>query len=79
MDIVSVRSSKIKGQDGGAVTSILMYLLEKGLVDNVSIVGEDEEISWKPVSRLTSDVEEVKKAAGTKYSTVPIGFKALEK
>lgn len=79
LDIVSVRSSKIKGQDGGAVTSILMYLLEEGLVDNVSIVGEDENISWKPVSRLTSDVEEVKKAAGTKYSTVPIGFKALEK
>lgn len=78
IDIISVRSNKIKGQDGAAVTSILIYLLEKNLVDNVSIVGEEEEISWKPVSRLTNDVEEVKKAAGTKYSTVPIGFKALE-
>jgi coenzyme F420 hydrogenase subunit beta len=78
LNIISVKSNKIKGQDGAAVTSILIYLLEKGLVDKVSIIGEDEEISWKPVSKLTAKVEDVINAAGTKYSTVPIGFKALE-
>lgn len=79
LNIISIKSNKIKGQDGAAVTSILVYLLENNIVNNVSIVGEDKEISWKPVSKLTNDVEEVINAAGTKYSTVPIGFKALEK
>lgn len=78
LDIISVKSNKIEGQDGGAVTSILMYLLNKKLVDDVFIVGEDEEIPWKPISKLTSDVQEVIDAAGTKYSTAPIGFKALK-
>ncbi len=77
LDIMSLKSNIAKGQDGAAVTSILIYLLNKNYVDKVFIVGEDENISWKPVSKLTGDVEEVIKAAGTKYSTVPIGFKAL--
>lgn len=78
LDILSVKSNKVQGQDGGAVTSILIYLLDKKLVDEVFIVGEDEEIPWKPISKLTGDVQKVIGAAGTKYSTVPIGFKALD-
>lgn len=78
LDIISVKSNKVKGQDGGAVTSILLYLLDKKLVDEVFIVGEDKEIPWKPVSKVTRDIQEVIDASGTKYSTVPIGFKALD-
>lgn len=78
LDILSVKSNKVKGQDGGAVSSILIYLLNKKLVDEVFIVGEDEEIPWKPVSKLTNNVQEVLDASGTKYSTVTIGFKALK-
>ena len=36
IDILSVTAEAIEGQDGGAVTSILVYLLENKLVDEVS-------------------------------------------
>lgn len=77
LDILLVKSNKIKGQDGGAVTTLLVYLLEKKMVDSVFVVKEDEKMPWKPKSILTNDIGEVIKSAGTKYSTVPIVFKAL--
>ena len=78
LDIFAVKSKNIEGQDGGAVSSILIYLLEKNLVEDVFIVDQDKEIPWKPISKLTEDVQEVIDASGTKYSTVPIAFKALK-
>lgn len=77
LDILTVKADSIKGQDGGAVSAILIYLLEKELVDNVFVVGEDENEPWMPKSYVTNKVEDVISASGTKYSTVPIGFKAL--
>lgn len=77
IDILLVKSNKIIGQDGGAVTTLLAYLLEKKIVDSVFVVKEDEELPWKPKSILTNNIEEVIKSSGTKYSTVPIVFKAL--
>ncbi|MDR3291065.1 MAG: Coenzyme F420 hydrogenase/dehydrogenase, beta subunit C-terminal domain [Methanobrevibacter sp.] len=78
LEIYSLKSNKNKGQDGGIVSEILLYLLDKDLVDAVSIVGEDDNNPWKPISKLTSSKDEVLKAKGTKYSTVSIGFKALK-
>lgn len=77
IDIISAKSSSIIGQDGGVVSSILIYLLEKKIVDEVSVVNQDNDIPWKPKSYLTPNIKDVVEAAGTKYSTVPIGFKAL--
>ncbi len=78
LDIKAVNANFIEGQDGGAVTAILSYLLKEGIVDKVFIVSEDEEKAWKPKPRLTSDIGTVVKAAGTKYSVASIGFKALK-
>ncbi|MDR3222123.1 MAG: Coenzyme F420 hydrogenase/dehydrogenase, beta subunit C-terminal domain [Methanobrevibacter sp.] len=78
LEIYSLKSNKNIGQDGGIVSEILLYLLDKDLVDGVSIVSEDDTNPWKPISKLTSSRDEVLKAKGTKYSTVPIGFKALK-
>ncbi|MDR0912577.1 MAG: Coenzyme F420 hydrogenase/dehydrogenase, beta subunit C-terminal domain [Methanobrevibacter sp.] len=78
LKICSAKSLKGKGQDGGVVTAILLYLLDKEIVDDVFIVGEDNENPWKPIPKLTNDRNEVLSAAGTKYSTVPIAFKALK-
>ncbi|WP_409201070.1 Coenzyme F420 hydrogenase/dehydrogenase, beta subunit C-terminal domain [Methanobrevibacter sp. DSM 116169] len=75
--IFQAKSNAVIGQDGGVVSSILIYLLENNIVDDVSIVGQDVNKSWKPYSYLTPNVEDVVAASGTKYSTVPIGFKAL--
>ncbi|MDR2874266.1 MAG: Coenzyme F420 hydrogenase/dehydrogenase, beta subunit C-terminal domain [Methanobrevibacter sp.] len=79
LDIYSLKSNNFTGQDGGIVTEILLHLLDKDITDNVFIVGEDENNPWKPLPKLTNDRDEVIKAKGTKYSTVPIGFKALKK
>ncbi|MDR0900781.1 MAG: Coenzyme F420 hydrogenase/dehydrogenase, beta subunit C-terminal domain [Methanobrevibacter sp.] len=79
LDIYSAKSNITeKGQDGGVVTSLLLYLLEEKIVDEVFIVDEDKNNPWKPVSKLTNNPELVKKSAGTKYSTIPIAFKALQ-
>ncbi|KZX15841.1 Coenzyme F420 hydrogenase/dehydrogenase, beta subunit C-terminal domain [Methanobrevibacter filiformis] len=75
---IYVANSNVEGQDGGVVTSLLLYLLDKKIVDDVFVVGEDENNPWKPIPKLTNSVEEVREAGGTKYSTVPIGFKALK-
>ena len=77
IEILSVKAESIIGQDGGVVSAILIYLLENGIVDGVSIVRADKNAPWRPQSYLTSSVQDVVSAAGTKYSTVPIGFKAL--
>ena len=54
-------------------------IIKNNIVDKVSIVGEDKDAPWRPQSKLTSSVQDVIMAAGTKYSTTPIGFKALNK
>ncbi|WP_295722240.1 Coenzyme F420 hydrogenase/dehydrogenase, beta subunit C-terminal domain [uncultured Methanobrevibacter sp.] len=77
IEIMEVKSNSINGQDGGVVSGILMYLLEKNIVDEVFLVGQDENVPWKPKSFVSNKVWDVIAAAGTKYSTVPIGFKAL--
>ena len=79
IEIYSVNADSIMGQDGGVVSAILVFLLENNIVDEVSVVGEDKDAPWRPESYLTSKIQEVIKAAGTKYSTTTIGFKALSK
>lgn len=77
IEIKAIKSNHVKGQDGGVVSGLLIYLLEHNIVDDVFLVGEEEGIPWKPKSFVTNKVEDVFASAGTKYSTVPIGFKAL--
>ncbi|MBX7077024.1 MAG: Coenzyme F420 hydrogenase/dehydrogenase, beta subunit C-terminal domain [Methanobacteriaceae archaeon] len=78
IELMSVNAEAIEGQDGGAVSSILVYLLESGSVDEVFLVGQDEDQAWKPKSYVTNRIQDVVAASGTKYSTVPVGFKALK-
>jgi coenzyme F420 hydrogenase subunit beta len=56
-----------KGQDGGAVTAILAYALDKGVVDQVvsATKGGDP---WKPKPKISSSIEELKETSGTIYS-----------
>ncbi len=56
-------------QDGGVVTTILKYLLEKKLVDGAVVncpIG-----NWKSVSHIISSPEELIKTAGTRYLACP--------
>jgi coenzyme F420 hydrogenase subunit beta len=69
----AVRSKKEdiikRGQDGGAVTSLLAYALEEGTIDCAVITTSDNH--WKPVTKVAKNYEELKKGAGTKYTIYP--------
>jgi len=69
----AVRSKKedIKGQDGGAVTSLLAYALEEGIIDCAAITTTRGESDWKPVTKVAKNYEELKEGAGTKYTIYP--------
>ena len=67
--------SKIReaGQDGGAVTALLAYCLDNGLVDGVVATKG----MWKPVPSVITDKAGLIEAAGSKYSVTPL-LKAIE-
>ncbi len=68
-----------KGQDGGTVTSLLVYLLDKGLIDGAVVTQRDENWNGKPVFVKTR--EEAMKAAGSLYihsQTVKALFDAIK-
>jgi len=67
----AVRSTKedIKGQDGGAVTSLLAYALEEAFIDCAVITAADD--YWNPVTKVAKNYEGLKEGAGTKYTIYP--------
>jgi len=67
----------VDGQDGGVATAILNFILDENTTDEVIVVDKMDDNPWKPEAILTSQVEDVKKAAGTKYSAAPV-FKVLK-
>jgi len=75
--ILSARATRVEGQDGGVVTALLNYLLKENITKQAIVVDKMDDNPWKPEAILTSDVDDVKKAAGTKYSACPV-FKVLK-
>ena len=58
-----------RAQDGGAVTALLAYALEKGLLDCAVITTSDEQ--WRPKTIIARTCNELLKGAGTKYTLYP--------
>jgi len=58
-------------QDGGAVSSLLLSLLEEGYLDGALLMGVGEE-PWRPRAMVARTREEVLSAAGTKYTRGPL-------
>ena len=56
-------------QDGGIVTTLLLYALDSGVIDGALVVGRD---NWAPVACVAKTREEIMLAAGTKYGVVPV-------
>jgi coenzyme F420-reducing hydrogenase beta subunit len=57
-----------KGQDGGAVTALLAYCFDNGLIDGaVTTAG-----IAKPSSHIVTNKEELIGAAGAKYAMIPV-------
>ena len=57
-------------QDGGIVTSILEYLLEKKMVDAIVAVEHSDDL-WRPVPVIVESVQDLYKTGGTKYANSP--------
>ena len=53
-------------QDGGVATALLVYALESGMIDCAIITDKDDE--WRTVSRVATTADEIRSAAGTKYT-----------
>ena len=58
-------------QDGGAVTALLSFALEKGFIDSAIVAGTIKERPFYPTSKLATTSEDLWGAAGTKYSCAP--------
>jgi coenzyme F420 hydrogenase subunit beta len=56
-------------QDGGVVTTLLKYLLERNLIDGV--VVNKPTGKWNSVPYLITSIDELLKTAGTRYSVTP--------
>jgi coenzyme F420 hydrogenase subunit beta len=56
-------------QNGGVVTTLLLYALDSGLIDGALVVGRD---AWAPVASIARTRDEIIRAAGTKYGVVPV-------
>ncbi|HII80126.1 MAG TPA: YHS domain-containing protein [Methanosarcina sp.] len=59
---------EVKGQDGGVVTSLLLYALDEGLIDSAVVTTRSEEEPWKPVPIVAKTREEILKSSGSIYS-----------
>ena len=71
---------KIKGQDGGVVTSLLLYAMDRKLVDAAVVTVHDGEEPWKPLAKVVKSEEEVLESSGSVYShsqVVPTLTKAI--
>ena len=56
------------GQDGGAVTALLSYCMDNGLIDGVIATGD----AGKPSSRVVRSKAELLDSAGSRYSAIPV-------
>lgn len=57
-------------QDGGAVTTMLIYALKEGMVDSAIVAGFKDK-PWEAWPMVALNVEDLIKAAGTKYTPSP--------
>ena len=58
-------------QDGGVVTALLTYALEKGIIDGAAVSGVSQDRPFYPVPRLATTPQEVLEGAGTRYTYSP--------
>ncbi len=58
---------EVKGQDGGVVTSMLLYALEEGLIDSAVVTVKSADEPWKPLPIVAQTREDILRSAGSIY------------
>ena len=68
-----------RGQDGGAVTALLGWGLDNGLLDGAVVAAPSEEVPWLDEPRVVTSMEELLGAAGSRYtySANPLALKEV--
>ena len=70
MNVMAAKTTDAKirevGQDGGLVTTLLMYLFDKNKIDAAIVSGFDE--NRKPIPQIVYNKEDLLKASGTRYT-----------
>ncbi|MFP3897749.1 MAG: Coenzyme F420 hydrogenase/dehydrogenase, beta subunit C-terminal domain [Dehalococcoidia bacterium] len=56
-------------QDGGIVTSLLLYALDSGIIDGALVVGNE---GRAPAACIAGTRDDIVRSAGTKYGAVPL-------
>ncbi|VUT27467.1 MAG: Coenzyme F420 hydrogenase subunit beta [Candidatus Syntrophoarchaeum sp. GoM_oil] len=60
-----------KGQDGGVVTALLTYLMDKGEIDAACISKNSDTEKWKPEPFVATSKEDILAGAGSNYEQCP--------
>lgn len=58
-----------RGQDGGVVTALLAYALDRGQIDAAVVAGRDS--LWHPKPVVATTYQDLVRNAGTKYTPTP--------
>lgn len=59
------------GAGGGIVSSLLVFMLEKGLIDGAIVAGFDEKKPWVCMPKVATTSEEIRAAAQSKMTMIP--------
>ena len=70
---LKAKDNKITGvaQDGGVVTALLCYALDKGVIDGALLAGKSD-TPWLPKPVIATTKDEIIACAGTKYTINPV-------
>jgi coenzyme F420 hydrogenase subunit beta len=79
-EVVTARSSdesvRPDAQDGGTVTALLCYALEKGVIDGAVITKKGA--NWTPAQHVATTKKEIMESAGSIYALSPSLFQLKE-
>ena len=66
-----------RGQDGGAVTALLLHGLDAGELDGAVVAAPSPDVPWLDAPRLVRTSEELLAAAGSRYTycATPLGLR----
>jgi coenzyme F420 hydrogenase subunit beta len=65
--VAKATDPEIKGQDGGVVTGLLMYLLKEKLIDGAVVTKKSDSKPWWPEATIIKSREELLKSSGSIY------------
>ncbi|MHA1272451.1 MAG: Coenzyme F420 hydrogenase/dehydrogenase, beta subunit C-terminal domain [Promethearchaeota archaeon] len=65
---------RYRSASGGLITQLLIFALEKGLIDAAIVTSFNKENSFKPKAILAESREQIIKASQSKYCPVPVNL-----